>query len=131
MQKESGGSKALKGSFEWRLVDQRCLLCRCTLVVGVCPGRSSITRDKFEELCADVWPRAVRPLQQVLEDTGLRVEDLHAVELVGGGTRVPKIQVPPHAQDPGTSSCPRSRYLLVPASEVPAVDSLLWTPWDC
>ncbi|KAL2613653.1 hypothetical protein R1flu_025345 [Riccia fluitans] len=55
--------------------------------------RSSITRKMFEELCSDLWERALTPLRDVLADAGLKVEDVNAVELIGGATRVPKLQV--------------------------------------
>lgn len=54
--------------------------------------RSSITREKFEELCGDLWGRALNPLRRVLADTNLTVAELDAVELIGGATRVPKLQ---------------------------------------
>jgi hypoxia up-regulated 1 len=54
--------------------------------------RSSITREKFEEVCGDLWERALVPLQQVLADTGITLSQLYAVELIGGATRVPKLQ---------------------------------------
>ncbi|XP_002974987.2 heat shock 70 kDa protein 17 [Selaginella moellendorffii] len=54
--------------------------------------KSHITRQAFEELCSDLWERAVIPLQKVLEDVGMTSEQLYAVELLGGGTRVPKLQ---------------------------------------
>ncbi|XP_051135545.1 heat shock 70 kDa protein 17 [Andrographis paniculata] len=54
--------------------------------------RSTITREKFEELCGDLWDRALVPLKEVLKDSGLNVDDLYAVELIGGATRVPKLQ---------------------------------------
>ncbi|KAM3301322.1 heat shock 70 kDa protein 17 [Capsicum chacoense] len=54
--------------------------------------RSSITREKFEELCADLWEKALVPLKEVLTHSGLKLEDIYAVELIGGATRVPKLQ---------------------------------------
>nr|GEV81823.1 heat shock 70 kDa protein 17 [Tanacetum cinerariifolium] len=54
--------------------------------------RSTITRQKFEELCEDLWERSVIPLKEVLKDSGLKVDDIYAFELIGGGTRVPKLQ---------------------------------------
>ncbi|XP_015082431.1 heat shock 70 kDa protein 17 [Solanum pennellii] len=54
--------------------------------------RSSITREKFEELCADLWEKALVPLKEVLTHSGLKIEDIYAVELIGGATRVPKLQ---------------------------------------
>ncbi|OAY75538.1 Heat shock 70 kDa protein 17 [Ananas comosus] len=54
--------------------------------------RSTITREKFEELCGDLWEKALLPIKEVLKHTGLKIEDLYAVELIGGATRVPKLQ---------------------------------------
>ncbi|XP_050231681.1 heat shock 70 kDa protein 17 [Mercurialis annua] len=54
--------------------------------------RSTLTRDKFEELCEDLWDRSLTPLKDVLKHSGLKVEEIHAVELIGGATRVPKLQ---------------------------------------
>ncbi|PSS05815.1 Heat shock 70 protein, partial [Actinidia chinensis var. chinensis] len=54
--------------------------------------RSTITREKFEELCEDLWEKSLIPLKEVLEHSGLKVDDVHAVELIGGATRVPKLQ---------------------------------------
>ncbi|CAL9771069.1 unnamed protein product [Musa acuminata subsp. burmannicoides] len=54
--------------------------------------RSTISREKFEELCADLWERALVPLKEVLRNSGLKIDDIYAVELIGGATRVPKLQ---------------------------------------
>ncbi|XP_011085444.1 heat shock 70 kDa protein 17 [Sesamum indicum] len=54
--------------------------------------RSTITREKFEELCEDIWEKALVPLKEVLKHSGLDTDDLYAVELIGGATRVPKLQ---------------------------------------
>ncbi|KAJ6870208.1 heat shock 70 kDa protein 17-like [Populus alba x Populus x berolinensis] len=54
--------------------------------------RSTITREKFEELCADLWDRSLVPLKEVLKHSGLDLDELYAVELIGGATRVPKLQ---------------------------------------
>ncbi|XP_077248273.1 heat shock 70 kDa protein 17-like [Tasmannia lanceolata] len=55
--------------------------------------RSTITREKFEELCADLWEQSLIPVKEVLKHSGLKVDKLFAVELIGGATRVPKLQV--------------------------------------
>ncbi|KAL8142659.1 hypothetical protein V2J09_015691 [Rumex salicifolius] len=54
--------------------------------------RSSITREKFEELCEDLWEKSLIPLKEVLKQSELKVEEIYAVELIGGATRVPKLQ---------------------------------------
>ena len=59
--------------------------------------RSTISREKFEELCKDLWERSLTPLKDVLKHSGLKIDDIYAVELIGGATRVPKLQVNVHA----------------------------------
>ncbi|KAL7142345.1 hypothetical protein ABFS83_08G117500 [Erythranthe nasuta] len=54
--------------------------------------RSTITREKFEEICEDIWEKALVPLKEVLKHSGLNADDLYGVELIGGATRVPKLQ---------------------------------------
>uniref|UniRef100_A0A5B6YR11 Heat shock 70 kDa protein 17 n=1 Tax=Davidia involucrata TaxID=16924 RepID=A0A5B6YR11_DAVIN len=54
--------------------------------------RSTITREKFEELCEDLWEKSLIPVKEVLKHSGLMVDDIYAVELIGGATRVPKLQ---------------------------------------
>ncbi|XP_015261018.1 PREDICTED: heat shock protein 105 kDa [Gekko japonicus] len=51
-----------------------------------------MNRAQFEELCADLLKRIDIPLQSLLEQTQLKVEDVHAVEIVGGGTRMPAVK---------------------------------------
>lgn len=51
-----------------------------------------ITRAKFEELTADLTERCVKPFRQVLADAKMEARDLDEVILVGGSTRMPKIQ---------------------------------------
>nr|KYP69334.1 Hypoxia up-regulated protein 1 [Cajanus cajan] len=54
--------------------------------------RSTITREKFEELCEDIWEKSISPVKELLEHSGLSLEQIYAVELIGGATRVPKLQ---------------------------------------
>jgi hypoxia up-regulated 1 len=54
--------------------------------------RSTITREKFEELCEDLWEKSLIPLKDLLKNSGLKIDDIYAVELIGGATRVPKLQ---------------------------------------
>ncbi|XWS74632.1 hypothetical protein CRYUN_Cryun01aG0015000 [Craigia yunnanensis] len=55
--------------------------------------RSTITREKFEELCGDLWDKSLIPVKELLKHSGLQADDIYAVELIGGATRVPKLQV--------------------------------------
>ena len=54
--------------------------------------RSSIKRQEFEDLAGDFFEHAARPLQQILQRNGLTAADIQAVELLGGGSRIPKLQ---------------------------------------
>ena len=54
--------------------------------------RSSIKRQEFEELAGDFFLRAAKPLQHILQRNGLSAADIQAVELLGGGSRIPKLQ---------------------------------------
>ena len=53
---------------------------------------SSITRARFEEICGDIFRRAMSPVEKVLNDSKLAKSDIHDVVLVGGSTRIPKVQ---------------------------------------
>lgn len=52
----------------------------------------NITRSKFDELCIDIFRKALAPVQQVLSDAGIAKGDVHEIVLVGGSTRIPKIK---------------------------------------
>ena len=52
----------------------------------------TITRARFEELCNDLFKKTLQPVQQVLEDAGMKKTDIDEVVLVGGSTRIPKVQ---------------------------------------
>jgi len=52
----------------------------------------SLTRAKFEQLVEDLIQRTLPPMQQALKDAGLKPSDVDEVILVGGSTRIPKIQ---------------------------------------
>jgi len=52
----------------------------------------TITRAKFEELCASLFKKTMKPVEQVLEDSGMSKDEIKEVVLVGGSTRIPKVQ---------------------------------------
>ncbi len=52
----------------------------------------SVTRAKFEQLVDDLVERTVGPCTQALADAGLKASDIDEVVLVGGSTRMPKVQ---------------------------------------
>ncbi|MFK7791381.1 MAG: molecular chaperone DnaK [Devosiaceae bacterium] len=51
-----------------------------------------LTRAKFESLVDDLVKRTVKPMQAALKDAGLKAGDIDEVVLVGGMTRMPKVQ---------------------------------------
>ena len=53
---------------------------------------SSISRARYEELCVDIFRRTIEPVEKVLRDAKMSKGDIHDVVLVGGSTRIPKIQ---------------------------------------
>lgn len=52
----------------------------------------TLTRAKFEELCDNLFQKTVEPCRKALKDAGLQPSDIDEVLLVGGSTRIPKIQ---------------------------------------
>merc|ERR1712025_583235 len=52
----------------------------------------TLTRAKFEELNMDLFKGTLKPVQKVLEDADLTKKDIDEIVLVGGSTRIPKIQ---------------------------------------
>ncbi len=51
-----------------------------------------LSRSKFEQLVEDILNRTVKPCQLALEDAGVTAKDIDEVVLVGGSTRIPKVQ---------------------------------------
>jgi molecular chaperone DnaK len=52
----------------------------------------TLSRAKFEQLVDDLIQRSIPPMKQALKDAGLEPKDIDEVLLVGGSTRIPKIQ---------------------------------------
>jgi len=52
----------------------------------------TLSRAKFEQLCDDLFQRSIEPCRKALEDAHLSASDIDEVLLVGGSTRIPKIQ---------------------------------------
>lgn len=52
----------------------------------------NITRATFEQLCADLFDRSLKPVEAALRDANLTPSQIDEVILVGGSTRIPKIQ---------------------------------------
>jgi len=53
---------------------------------------TSITKARFEELCADLFRSTLQPVEKVIKDSKIAKNKIDEVVLVGGSTRIPKIQ---------------------------------------
>jgi len=52
----------------------------------------TLTRAKFEELNMDLFKSTLKPVKKVMKDAGTEKTDIHEVVMVGGSTRIPKVQ---------------------------------------
>lgn len=52
----------------------------------------TLSRAKFEELCADIFKKTLKPVESVLSDAAMKKSEVDEIVLVGGSTRIPKIQ---------------------------------------
>jgi heat shock protein 1/8 len=57
-----------------------------------CYYATTITRARFEELNLDYFRKTIAPVERVLRDAGMSKDRVHDVVLVGGSTRIPKVQ---------------------------------------
>ena len=53
---------------------------------------ASITRARFEEICSDIFRKIFEPIDKVLKDSGIPKSKIDEIVLVGGSTRIPKVQ---------------------------------------
>ncbi|KAI8776677.1 heat shock protein 70 A1-like [Biomphalaria glabrata] len=53
---------------------------------------TKVTRARFEELCIDLFRSTIQPVENALKDAKLDKSKIHEVVLVGGSTRIPKVQ---------------------------------------
>jgi heat shock protein 5 len=51
-----------------------------------------LTRAKFEQLNNDLFQKTIKPVEQVLKDAKISKEEVNEIVLVGGSTRIPKVQ---------------------------------------
>ncbi|MBD3384577.1 molecular chaperone DnaK [candidate division KSB1 bacterium] len=52
----------------------------------------TLTRSNFEKLCDDLFTRSLEPVKKALQDAGLEPSEIDEIVMVGGSTRMPKIQ---------------------------------------
>jgi heat shock protein 5 len=64
-------------------------------IESFCDGKDlsePLSRAKFEELNLDLFKKTLTPVQKVLDDSSMKKKDIHEIVLVGGSTRIPKVQ---------------------------------------
>lgn len=64
-------------------------------IEGLIDGKDfseTLTRAKFEELNIDLFKKSIKPVELALKDAGLKKNEVHEIILVGGSTRIPKVQ---------------------------------------
>jgi heat shock protein 5 len=64
-------------------------------IEGIIDGldfEETLTRAKFEELCNDLFKNTLKPVETVIDDSGLKRSEIDEIVLVGGSTRIPKVQ---------------------------------------
>ena len=54
--------------------------------------KSELSREDFETMCSDLLDRSVAPVEQLLAETEKEPAEVHAVVIIGGGSRIPKVQ---------------------------------------
>merc|ERR1711868_240870 len=84
---------------------------------------TSITRARFEELCMDLFRKCMEPVDKVMRDAKMAKNQIHDVVLVGGSTRIPKVQQllsdffggkePSRSINPGTGGSKTEDLLLL------------------
>lgn len=53
---------------------------------------TTLTRAKFEDLCMDIFRKTIDPVDRVLKDAKMSKSEIDEVVLVGGSTRIPRVQ---------------------------------------
>lgn len=64
----------------------------CEALSGGIDFSTTISRAKFEELNLDLFKKTMAPVTQVLKDAGIGKQEVDQIILVGGSTRIPKVQ---------------------------------------
>lgn len=64
----------------------------CYGIADGCDINIEISRARFENLCAEVFQRCMDPIDRVLEDSKITKDKIQEIVLVGGSSRIPKVQ---------------------------------------
>jgi len=92
---DSRALQKLKGEVEKAKRDLSSVIQVKISIEGLIDGidfEETITRARFEELCNDLFKKTLTPVQQVMDDSGMKKSEIDEIVLVGGSTRIPKVQ---------------------------------------
>jgi molecular chaperone DnaK (HSP70) len=78
-------------SYSFSIVQQHLSIEIASLFDGI-DFNTSITRVQFEELCDDLFLRALMPVERAIRDAKMDKSQIHDIVLVGSSTRIPKVQ---------------------------------------
>ena len=53
---------------------------------------SDLTREVFEDICSDIWPKILEPIQAAIQLAGLTIEKIEQAIVTGGTSRIPKVR---------------------------------------
>lgn len=53
---------------------------------------STVSRASFEDASKDLFERLTGPIDRALQQAGMKLNDIHEVEIIGGGSRIPKVK---------------------------------------
>jgi heat shock protein 5 len=95
IKKDARALSKLKHEVEKAKRDLSSIIQTKIVIEGLIDGidfEETITRARFEELCADLFKKTLDPVQTVLDDAGMKKSEIDEIVLVGGSTRIPKVQ---------------------------------------
>ena len=72
----------------------------------------TLTRAKFEELNMDLFRSTMKPVQKVMEDADMQKKDVDEIVLVGGSTRIPKVNYQITWMETYQNLCTRFTFFL-------------------
>merc|ERR1719310_1099715 len=94
IKKDSRALSKLRAEVEKAKRDLSSIIQTKVTIEGLIDGidfEETITRARFEELCADLFKKTLDPVTTVLDDAGMKKSEIDEIVLVGGSTRIPKI----------------------------------------
>lgn len=93
--KDKGALQKLKGEVEKAKRDLSSVIQTKIEIENLVEGvdfSETLTRARFEELCSDLFKKTLEPVERAMKDAGRKKSEIDEIVLVGGSTRIPKVQ---------------------------------------